>query len=178
LYFWSHLGRNDQFGDPARVDNLSIHSALARFSTHLGELTLLWLTLGAVVVIAAMWHARGHFLRGEVVEAVLVVGASAAVVAPIAWPHYFTWLPLAAVWLLMTGGRQARFVGFGIIACYCLPLVASMAGNPTMSLVAPTMMVAVPVLVGLFGLPHRAPAPGHSAPASDQLTEARENPVS
>lgn len=178
LYFWSHLGRNDQFGDPARVDNLSIHSALARFSTQLGEQSLLWVALGAVVVIAAMWRARGHFGRGEVVEAVLVVGSSATVVAPIAWPHYFTWLPLAAVWLLMLGGRRARFVGSGIIACYCLPLVAIMADNPTMSLLVPTIMVAVPVAIGLFGLPHRDPAPGLSVPASDRLAEARENPVS
>ncbi|MGV8907405.1 MAG: glycosyltransferase 87 family protein [Propionicimonas sp.] len=181
LFFWTHVGQNDQFGNPARVDNLSIRSTLARVSTQLGEMTLVWLALGAIVVAASMWHAHRHFIRGEVVEAVLVVGASATVVAPIAWPHYFTWLPLAALWLIMTGRRRVKFVGFGIILCYSLLMLlpALVANNfevgATMGF-EPTLLVTIPVLIGLFGLPRREPQ-RLIVPPSGEFADARGNPV-
>lgn len=183
LFFWTHVGKNDQFGDPARLDNLSIHSALARFSAALGESTLLWMALGAVVVAASMWQARRHFLRGEVVEAVLVVGASATVVAPIAWPHYFTWLPLAALWLIMTGNRRAKRIGVGISFCYsllALPLLlgSKVGGNAVISLGVSTLLVLIPVLIGLLGLPRREPPADRLDPGADERSPVRESPVS
>jgi hypothetical protein len=49
--------------------------------------------------------------------------------------------------------------------------------DPRMSLVVATLLVAIPVLIGLLGLPHREPPAGHLNPGSGQLTDSRESPV-
>lgn len=161
LYFWAHLGKNDVFGNPGRLDNFSIHGSLARWSSSLGQAPGLWESLGLVVMTAAMWRARRHFLRGEQMEAVLVVGASATVVAPIAWPHYFTWLPLAGLWLLMTGHRRSRLLGLGIYFAYSIwfmalfvPGFGTLISSPAAAVRrAVDILALIPVVIGLFGLP-------------------------
>ena len=164
-FFWFHLGKSDVFGDPARIDNLSIHGSISRWSTALGQSTWLWGGLGVVVVCAAMWRARRHFLRSERMEAVLVVGASATVVGPIAWPHYLTWLPVAGLWMVMTRGRTTKWLGGIVCFTYSIAYVALFLPHfrpETPATNAATrsaidLLVVIPMLIGLFGLPHRAP---------------------
>lgn len=157
--FWRRVGGSEQFGDPARFDNLSIHSMLVRLSPELGAQTWLWVILGAGVVLAALWRARGHFQRGEAMESFLVVGAAATVVAPIAWPHYFVWLPIVGIWLLFTRRDWGRAVGVGIYLAYSpvgvyallnLLLIISARFSSAVDI-----MVLIPIAIAAFGLPHR-----------------------
>lgn len=163
VFFWSHLGKNDVFGNPARVDNLSIHGSLARWSPALGQAPGLWEALGLIVVVAAMLRARRHFRRRERMESILVIGASAAVVAPIAWPHYFVWLPLAGMWLMMTGDRKVRWLGAGLYFVYSICYAAlflpgyragMVTSSPAMRS-AIDLLVLIPILIAVLGLPHR-----------------------
>jgi len=167
LQFWTRVGGSSQFGDPARPDNLSIHSALARISPQLGQQTWLWVLLGVVVIVAALWRARQHFLRGERMESLLTVGAAATVVAPIAWPHYFVWLPMVALWLVMTGSRRARWFGYGIYLVYsmmyAMVIMPVLYAANALLLRAVDLLVLIPMLIGLLGLPTRTVDSGHGA---------------
>ncbi len=159
LQFWTHVGGSSQFGDAARPDNLSIRSALARISPWLGEQTWLWLSLALIVMIAALWRARRHYLRGEVVESALVVGAAATVVAPIAWPHYFLWLPMVAIWMVLSGTRVARWLGLGLNFTYSMASLMMLtlefvAGGP-LAIAVLELLTVLPMAIGLWGLPRR-----------------------
>jgi len=174
LQFWTRVGGSEQFGDPARLDNLSIHSMLVRISPELGAQTWLWVILGAVVILSALWRARGHFQRGEAMESFLTVGAAATVVAPIAWPHYFFWLPIIGIWLWFTGSGRGRVVGALIYLAYSLGGVNAAVG-PLLA-VSPrfggivNILVLIPMAIAILGLPHRvSPVPS--------LSEVDESPT-
>lgn len=158
LFFWSHLGKSDQFGDPARADNLSIHAALMRWVPMIGQYTLVWIGLALVVAVFAMLRARKHFLAGERMEAALTVGASSVVLAPIAWPHYHVWVMLVALWLVTFSTRRHQVVGITICLVYAMPVViwADWAFD---------LAVLIPILIGLFGLPHRSVATAVTTPS-------------
>ncbi|PKQ31430.1 MAG: hypothetical protein CVT62_08555 [Actinobacteria bacterium HGW-Actinobacteria-2] len=160
--FWTHVGGSSQFGDSTRADNLSIRSALARISPSLGEQTWLWLLLGVGVMIAALWHARRHYQRGELMESVLVVGAAATVVAPIAWPHYLLWLPMAAIWMVLSGRPIVRWLGAGLYFVYSMVygLVASPLNSPGLAVATVDLLTLLPMVIGVCGLPRRAPVAG------------------
>jgi alpha-1,2-mannosyltransferase len=165
--FWSHLGKSDGFGDPCRWDNLSIRSGLCRISPDLASASWLWLAIAALVALAALWHARRAFADGDSMRAALTVGAAATVMAPIAWPHYFVWLPLAAVWLIFSGRRASLLVGAGIFVVFSLiyMLWVFLLIGTEAPLTGPVINIAVlvPVLVGLFGLPGGRPRRGPDA---------------
>jgi alpha-1,2-mannosyltransferase len=157
LWFWTHL-RTGKFGDPARIDNLSIQAALVRWLPGIAGQAIVWMGLGLVVAGFAMWRARNHFRSGERMEAALTVGAAAVVISPISWPHYHVWVILAALWLVAFPGRH-RLIGAGVLIAYSLPVVlltadAARAGNPV-AMAAWDLEVVIPILIGVFGLPHR-----------------------
>jgi alpha-1,2-mannosyltransferase len=157
--FWSGLDRSNQFGEPSRADNLSIQAAVYRWLPSLGSVRAVWLAVALVVVTLAMLRARQHYRRGERFASALVVAASAVVVSPISWPHYHVWLPLVAIWLVL-GSRRPRvqLIGLGIYAAYSLPALALLDLLLGRALI--DVMVAVPILIGVFGLPH---LPDHPA---------------
>ncbi len=157
--FWTRVGGTGQFGDPARTDNLSIRSMLVRIAPQLGAQTWLWLLLGLIVVAAALWRARVHYRRGETMESLLVVGGAATVVAPIAWPHYFVWLPLIAIWLWFTGQGRARVIGAAIFVVYSVIGVPGTVGwlitiDPRLASVT-DLQVLIPMAIAVCGLPRR-----------------------
>lgn len=158
LFFWAHLGKNDQFGDPARLDNLSIHAALMRWVPAIGQYALVWIGFALVIAAFAMVRARKHYLAGERMEAALTVGASSVVLAPIAWPHYHVWVMLVALWLVTFASRRHQVVGIIIVVVYSMPfaILAPWASD---------LAVVIPVLIGLFGLPHRPVATTVTAPS-------------
>jgi len=162
VFFWTHLGKNDQFGDPTRVDNLSIQATLARWLPAVNDLPLAWVIIGLAVAVFALLRARRHFRRGEWMESVLTVGAASVVIAPIAWPHYLVWVVLAALWLVLRPDRRGKLVGLGIYLVYSLPYLllafpAAKAGD-RVGMAVIEVAVVVPVLIGLFGLPRRSAA--------------------
>lgn len=161
LAFWTQLGRSEQFGDVTRSDNWSIRSALARLVPQFAGTSAIWIALAVVVLIASMWRARQRYRNGDDLGAAFIVAAAATVAAPIAWPHYFIWLPLIAVWLMTRsdGLRGWRGIGPGLVIYLCyspilfslvLPLLAkvSSAFAPLLEIV-----VLVPILIAFLGLP-------------------------
>lgn len=149
-YFWSHLGKNDQFGDPTRTDNLSIHSMLIRWIPLVGNSAWGWVVVGALVAAVALWRARVQYLRGDQMAAALTVGAAAAVMPPIAWPHYQTWVILALLWLIRSEKRWLQlFGGVGYLA-YLMIYLSSVSS--TLPMQAVDLLVLIPVLIGIFGL--------------------------
>lgn len=165
--FWTRLTGTGQEVDPTLFYNLGIRSMLERFSPGLADVTWLWGGLGLLLLVATLWRARKLYQRNQVMEAILIVGAAAIVVPPNGLPHYFIWLPMAGIWLVMTGTRPAKVLGVAIYLVYSmlyffvlLPVLNTADADSRDLLAATTLSVItlVPVCLGVFGLPRR-PAP-------------------
>lgn len=159
VFFWSHLGKSDQFGDPARFDNLSISASLARWLPAGAHQPVVWIGLGLVVALLAMARARRHFLAGEHMEAALTVGASSVVLSPITWPHYLVWVVLVGLWLVTFRRSRHLLLGLGVCVVYSLPyallvLPHAVVGNRG-AMAAVDLAVLIPILIGVCGLPRR-----------------------
>lgn len=154
VVFWSHVGKNDQFGDPSRADNLSIHATIYRVAPSLGPVSAIWLSLALVVAVAALLRAKEHHRRGERLAGALTVGAASTVLSPISWPHYHVWLTLAAIWLVLaaTHWRQ-RLIGIGLYTVYSLPVLIAFSAVQADKMLA-SAQTLVCVLIGVLGLPH------------------------
>lgn len=92
-------------------------------------------------------------------EALLTVGASATVLAPIAWPHYHVWVVLAGLWLVSFPVRRHQLLGLVVCIFLSLPwviwVISGAADGNLLVLGDVNLEVLIPVLIGLFGLPHR-----------------------
>ncbi|MCB0912428.1 MAG: DUF2029 domain-containing protein [Propionibacteriaceae bacterium] len=163
LVFWSVLGKNDQFGDPSRWDNMSIQATVYRVLPSLGSVSAIWLALAVVVLAAALWRARQHHLRGERFAGVLTVGAASVVLSPISWPHYHVWLPLLAIWLVLAATRRRdRLIAIGIYTAYSMPVTILFLALSAEKVLA-SILTLVCMLIGLLGLPHLPDRPAQPA---------------
>ena len=163
-YFWAHTNSSERLG-PARADNVSLFGLLNRWIQDPAVATWVWLPLAGAIGVAAYLRAWQHFRRGEQVQAALVVGCTSTVVSPIAWPHYQVWLVLAAIWLILWGNRRARLWGMLIYLVYSLLfayVLFGMTGQSMAMRLGWELMVLVPVLIAVLGLPHGQtdPTPG------------------
>lgn len=163
LFFWSHLGKSDQFGDPTRIDNLSIHSLLARWVPAIGNSAIVYGLLALVLAGFALWRARQHYQRGEWLSSALVVGAASVVMAPIGWPHYQVWVMLAGLWMLLAKRWLSVLLGLALFVAYSVQLTTlvregAKSGNPLAD-VAVELLVIIPILIGVFGLPRTTKPP-------------------
>lgn len=162
LYFWTHTDSSGRLG-VERLDNLSILGTLSRWMADPGQARMVWYGLVLAVGLAAFWRAWQHFRRGEQMEAALVIGAASTAISPVAWPSYQLWLPLAAVWLMVTGRRRSRLIGVLIFVPYF-----ALVGHPLAHLIEPPgqplelvarilweLSVVVPTLICVLGLPRR-----------------------
>lgn len=183
LYFWTHADTSGRLGVD-RIENVSILGTLSRWMADPGQARLVWYGLALVVGLAALWRARQHFRRGEQVEAALVIGCASTAISPVAWPHYQIWIVLAALWLFMSASRRARMIGVLIYAPYAVPIVLSVFGiilavdDSPLGLtlrVLGELVVLVPTLISVLGLPHRVRSTVGSESTKD--TESRPSPV-
>jgi alpha-1,2-mannosyltransferase len=164
LYFWTHANSSGRL-EPGRIDNASVFGLLTRWIPNPTVVQWTWVGLALVIGAATYWQARKHFLRGEQIEAALVVGIASTVVSPIAWPHYQVWVVLAALWLLLSRRGAIVALGVGIYLLVTIPFAAFgryavEAGIPGMNALW-ELTVLVPVAISVLGLPRRrlTPAP-------------------
>jgi len=184
LYFWTHSDSSGRLGIDGLL-NLSVLGTLSRWMADPAQAKLVWYGLALVIGLAALWRARKHFQRAEQVEAALVIGCASTAISPIAWPHYQIWIVLAAVWLLISGSRRKMVIGALIYLPYC-PLferpVANMirgSGEPFHAFIPQVLwelLVLVPVLICIFGLPHRDATAVESAPEAANDAQLAERP--
>jgi alpha-1,2-mannosyltransferase len=171
LAFWTRLTSTGQDVDPKLPYNLGIRSMLARISLDLIHSSWLWAGLGLLLMVVTLWRARKLYRRNQAMEAALVVGAASIVVTPNVLPHYFLWLPLAAIWLVMTGTRVAKVLGVAIYLLYSLlyymVVLPSLVSIDEVWWNGLSVVTIVPILIGVFGLPKRPAV----AAAEDALIE-------
>lgn len=174
LAFWTRLTSTGQDIDPKLPYNLGIRSMLARISLDLVHSSWLWAGLGLLLMIVTLWRARKLYGRNQAMEAALIVGSAAIVVPPNALPHYFLWLPMAAIWLVMTGTSFAKILGAAMYVLYSL--LYYMVVLPNLISIAEvwwnalSLLTVVPILMGVFGLPRR-PAPADVTPMPEPVAE-------
>lgn len=174
LYFWTHTDSSGRLGVD-RLDNVSILGTLSRWMADPDQARMVWYGLALAVGLAAFWRAGQHFRRGEQIEAALVIGAASTVISPIAWPNYQLWLPMAAVWLIMSGGRRSKLIGlliylpfFPVLASPIYDFVDAVGAQPQALLARMLweLTVLVPTLVCVLGLPRRVGLAGGSESAA------------
>jgi alpha-1,2-mannosyltransferase len=129
-------------GDLARWDNWSIYGDLSRLGLNGSTLTLGWVIGSAIVLGFAAWRARRLFLRGQELEATLIMGISAGLVTEVTWTHHLLLLVIACV--LLAIGRPV--LGIPVL------LVVTVVGYLTTTFVG---FLVVPLMIAfvIFGLP-------------------------
>ncbi len=71
--------------------------------------SILWLLLSVISIVAAAFLMHHLFVRGLMVEAVMVNAMLMLLISPISWSHHWVWLPLwALVFLLRFWQHPAR----------------------------------------------------------------------
>lgn len=114
--FWTEAIRaTDRVGDVHVRFNASVMGTLARAGLSGSVLTVSWLLLGGLVVLAAYWRAQQQRQRGDDVAAMVVLGCAAVIATPLAWVHHQLWLPLAGLVLVTRPATRARVAGVAIL---------------------------------------------------------------
>jgi alpha-1,2-mannosyltransferase len=95
--FWGSYLWHESHGLPlAEGGNQSIYAVLLRAGAHGAALGVLWVALGAGVVVLGLWRARSAWLGGQRLFSLAVVGCVSILVSPISWTHHQFWILLAA----------------------------------------------------------------------------------
>jgi alpha-1,2-mannosyltransferase len=102
-YWTSALLDTGRIGTPDMASNQSLSGVLHRVGFTGMTASLLWLTLGAIV-IAVAWLVVSRLRRaGEDVAALVVLAAAGLLVSPISWSHHWVWIAPALVYLVHRG---------------------------------------------------------------------------
>jgi len=88
-------------------------SLLARLGVEPPARTLLWLSVGGAVVLAAYAHAARARSQADPVAAAVLLGCASLVASPISWPFHQGWLVLAA--LVLLGRARPGPVALGVV---------------------------------------------------------------
>lgn len=114
--FWTEAIRaTDRVGDVHVRFNASVMGTLARAGLSGSVLTVSWLLLGGLVVLAAYWRAQQQRQRGDDVAAMVILGCAAVIATPLAWVHHQLWLPLAGLVLVTRPATRARVAGAAVL---------------------------------------------------------------
>lgn len=101
--YWLRLASGDSGANPDAygwLHNISVLSAVYRFTDVTSVGTVLGLGLSGMLVIVALLMARAAHHRGQDVLGLGLLGMVSSLANPIAWVHHLTWvLPLAVVGL-------------------------------------------------------------------------------
>lgn len=159
LVFWTHVGAMERFGDPGRLDGLSMSAVLARWLPDAAIRQGVWIALALLVTGAALYRARRHWYAGEAMESVLVMGAALVAVSPVAWPHYLVWITLAGIWMALSKRRLGRVLGL-LLLVVSLPLAMEVLAFRAKTGLLPARILyesfaIIPVVIAVLGLPHR-----------------------
>lgn len=146
-YWTSKIMETSRVGELGVARNHSLLGLLTRWD--LGDpLTRgIWLGVGALAVLAALYRAREHFLRGQLVAATVVIGCASLVVSPFSWPHHLVWIVLAGLWLLAHRSTLPVVLGLLVLVSQSLLWPAPPDGAPLAWLREVTTVVAVAISV-------------------------------
>jgi alpha-1,2-mannosyltransferase len=123
--FWGNYLWHESHGLPlAEGGNQSIYAVLLRAGAHGATLGVLWVGLGAVVVVLGLWRARAAWLGGQGLFSLAVVGCVSILVSPISWTHAQLWILLAAAGVFTANAS----VDMVIAALLVLPMLIGLPG--------------------------------------------------
>jgi alpha-1,2-mannosyltransferase len=152
-YWTATIFATDRVGLPGEPRNTSLLGLL----THWGlGLAWLWVALALLIAGASLLRARALFARGQVFAATLTVGVLSTVLSPISWPHHLVWISVAGLYLVLTGRRWSRVLGFGVLAMFVLetPLIGYEATANLWLNLARTLPSLALIGVAVLGFPN------------------------
>ena len=95
-YWTSTLRDSTRIGRLEYAGNQSLHGVLSRVTPEHAD--VVWL-VGCVLIVAALWWIMEHTASDA--ELVLLASSAALLCSPVSWSHHFTYLSLAAAYLLV-----------------------------------------------------------------------------
>ncbi|WP_106296222.1 glycosyltransferase family 87 protein [Knoellia remsis] len=118
--FWTRAVLDTgRVGRPDLPANASVFGVLSRAGLEGLPRTVLWLTLGTALVLAAFYRAEQARRRGDHISAAILVMCAAVLASPISWPHHQIWLPLAGIALILHRGWRVKLSG-AVVLVFCV----------------------------------------------------------
>ncbi|WP_434445527.1 glycosyltransferase 87 family protein [Lentzea sp. E54] len=111
--YWLHTLLNpDRIGDMSLSTNQSIRGLLRGLGLASGVETLLWVSLAAAVVAAAVFVARR---TREDLVALFVIAAAGLLASPVSWLHHWVWCVPVLVFLALRGNAWPAFAAVFLV---------------------------------------------------------------
>jgi alpha-1,2-mannosyltransferase len=127
IQFWTHtMFQTSRVGPTGAVANQSLLGLLTRLAGGQPPRALVWIALGAVLVVG-LARARSAHRRGDDLVGLTLTGLTACLLSPISWTHHLYWVVPAVLVLvdLAAGARRHRRAVAGIGAGVVFAVFAS-----------------------------------------------------
>lgn len=99
--------------------NASLMGTLSKAGVGAPALTVVWLLVGGVIVLAAFYRSEQSQRVGDHASAAVILSCAAIIASPISWPAHQLWLPLAGLLLAWRGNRTQMVLGV-LLVLFCL----------------------------------------------------------
>jgi alpha-1,2-mannosyltransferase len=106
LYFTKDAFAVTRVGNVDRLDNQTLHAALARL--HLPMPGALFDLIALIVLCAGIAVAAVAYRRSSSMLGILVCAATGLLLSPISWFHHYVWIVPALIWLVLGTDRPAK----------------------------------------------------------------------
>jgi len=134
--------------------NASLTGTLAKAGVEGTVLTVLWLGVGGLIVLAAFWQAERSRRAGDHAATVVILGCASIIASPISWPAHQIWLPLAGLLLAWHGTKWRVIIGIALVLfCFFhIPLSRLWDGQGVLELLLDDLDFLFFSLICLLGL--------------------------
>ena len=106
LYFTKDAFDTTRIGSIDRLDNQTLHAALAR--AHLPMPPALFDLISLIVLCTGIGVAAVAYRRSSSMLGILVCAATGLMLSPISWFHHYVWIVPGLIWLVWGTDRPAR----------------------------------------------------------------------
>jgi alpha-1,2-mannosyltransferase len=106
LYFTKDAFNVTRVGNVDRLDNQTLHAAIAR--AHLPMPPALSDLISLIVLCAGIAVAAVAYRRSSSMLGILVCAATGLLLSPISWLHHYVWIVPALSWLILGTDRPAK----------------------------------------------------------------------
>jgi alpha-1,2-mannosyltransferase len=160
--FWLHeLSDVNGMGSVASGGNQSLNAALLREDVPVVARFAVIGTVGAAIVVAALWRGARAWRAGDPLTSLAVVGAAGVVFSPVSWMHHQIWLVFAVLLPVSTVPWRRLAWAALVVAILVLPVTsvgASLPGGLIWGNARLLLAVAIAAFIPFLAVRRPAPA--------------------
>jgi alpha-1,2-mannosyltransferase len=126
LYFTKDAFDTTRVGSIDRVDNQTLHGAIAR--AHLSMPPALFALISLIVLCVGIGVAAVAYRRSSSMLGILVCAATGLMLSPISWLHHYVWIVPGLIWLVSGTDRPARGERWAMAGALAFIVIPPMRG--------------------------------------------------